>query len=212
MTIVLEKSGLNFGSLSDLAGGGIVDLIAIDVPNDLTDPAVNSKEWTQWKQPVDLIESLTGLDFLSGLSDDVENRIEANKDFHVYAPTAALQADRESVLTSSQQPILFLNLPVGHDSAIDYDAALLIHHEVEKLSTTQIGSGKVNITNSGFKQLRSDQIGTSKIRLGQIGSSQVGIFQYGSFENSAFEISFRDRKSTRLNSSHRNTSRMPSSA
>jgi PKD domain/Bacterial Ig domain len=160
-------------------------------------PTVNSKDWTQWKQPVDLIESLTGLDFLSGLSDNVENRIEANKDFHVYAPTAPLQADRESVLASSQQPILFLNLPVGHDGAIDYDT-VPAHHEIEKLSTAQIGLGKVDIIRDGFKQLGSHQFGTSQISISQIGSGQVGIFQSGSFENSTSEISFSQVSSSQV--------------
>jgi DNA/RNA endonuclease G (NUC1) len=81
VAIVLEKPGLSPNSLSDTAGGGIVDLIAVDIPNDITNPTLESKNWTQWKQPVDSIEQWTGLDFLSNLPDEVENRIEANKDF-----------------------------------------------------------------------------------------------------------------------------------
>ena len=211
VAIVLEKTGLSVSNISDLAGGGIVALIAIDVPNDITDPAVNSQDWTQWKQPVDLIESLTGLNFLSGLSDNIENRIEANKDFHVYAPTAPLQADRESVFTSSQQPILFLNLPIGHDGVVNYDAALPTHHEVEKLSTAQVGSGKVDIIRYSPKQLSSDQFGTSKISLGQIGSGQVGIFQSGNFENSTSEISFSQVSSSQVGTPESSSNQVSSS-
>jgi DNA/RNA endonuclease G (NUC1) len=62
VAIVLEKTGLNANSLSDSIGGGIVDLISIDVPNDLTDPNVKSRDWSIWRKSVDQIEALTGFD------------------------------------------------------------------------------------------------------------------------------------------------------
>ena len=44
------------------------------------------------------------------------------------------------------------------------------------------------------------------------GANVGGAFSHGAAKNSSQSSLFRDRKSTRLNSSHRNTSRMPSSA
>jgi DNA/RNA endonuclease G (NUC1) len=58
VAIVLERAGLSVDSITDVNGGGIVDLIAIDVPNDFTDPRVDTRNWEQWKQPVDAIETL----------------------------------------------------------------------------------------------------------------------------------------------------------
>ena len=71
--------------------------------------------------------------------------------------------------------------------------------------------------NSGFIDMLKSECRKYDIALEYISFEKVNLMSESSFENKFKKIFFvinrtRDRKSTRLNSSHRHTSRMPSSA
>jgi DNA/RNA endonuclease G (NUC1) len=202
VAIILDRSGLNVSSLNDSLGGGIVDLIAIDVPNDLTDPRVESKEWSQWRKSVDQIESLTGLDFLSNLSDDVERRVEANINFQRYVPPSSLLAETEP---TSQQPITLLKFPVRHNGTVNDNASIFTVSGPEKLSTFQVGLSEVNVVNSSLEHFSSYQSGPSQISISQVSSGQISRFQDSSFKNSTLKVGITQIGSIQSGLSHPGT-------
>lgn len=84
VALVLDQPGYRPKDINDRRDGGIVDVIAVDIPNDPTytlDTSKQEDQWTAWRVATDAIEGLTGLDFLSSLPDEVEERIEARKTF-----------------------------------------------------------------------------------------------------------------------------------
>jgi len=127
------------------------------------------------------------LDILSNLPDDVENRMEANVNFHSYIPSSPLLAEVEETL---QQPIFSLKLPIRHDSSIDNDTAIFTMCEREKLNIFQVGLSEINVVNSSLEHFSTHQSGTSQVSISQVRSGQIDRFQSGTFENSTFEVGF----------------------
>jgi large repetitive protein len=205
VAIVLERPGLAVDRLSDVAFGGIIDLIAIDVSNDWRDTSVRSTDWDKWRQSVDSLESWTGLDFLSNLSDEVEERIEANKYFQPYVPPAYLLADQEWL---GQQPVFTLDLSTRHNSLVDYDIIATEVHKVEGLSVGQVSTRQVGVADISTEQLSSYQFSCSQVGFSQIGPSQIGSFQNSLRQDSTSEVGFTQVGSTQIRRSDLSTAQV----
>ncbi|MDC0836027.1 DNA/RNA non-specific endonuclease [Geitlerinema sp. CS-897] len=79
VALVLDNQNINKNVKNLTTGqGGIVNAIAIIVPNDPLLPEDRfPKTWFSWRTSIDRVENLTGLDFFTNLDKNLEERIEA---------------------------------------------------------------------------------------------------------------------------------------
>jgi hypothetical protein len=140
---------------------------------------------------------LTGLDFLSNLSDKVENRIESNKDFQVYVSPSFLLADQVSEDASSQNPKFFFDTSVRHNCLVK-DNFMDALHEVKRFSIFEISPSEVSENSTSLEQFRFNQVSRSEIRFNQISSGQISSFQNSTFQGSALEVRFNQTRSIQI--------------
>jgi PKD repeat protein/DNA/RNA endonuclease G (NUC1) len=191
VAIVLDKQGLTSDTLSDVQGGGIHQLFAIDIPNDPTDPNFETENWTHWKKSVDWIESQTDYDFLSNLPDEVENRIEANEDFRYYDPSLSASLLSNSIYLASDlsSPDIqtFLKNSISHDGVIESNVAN-IGQVVDEFSSSEVSFGEVSPFDSSSKKINPHQLSTSQIDLEEVSPFEITSFQDSPLHDSTLKI------------------------
>jgi hypothetical protein len=138
----------------------------------------------------DLIESLTGFDFLTNLPNDVENRIEANRDFqrNNTSLSASLLANSTSFDPNLISPVFhpFLKSSIRHDGVSKHDEMNIAQNT--EFSPSEVGFSEIGAFDSGGKEISSHQFSTSEIDIKEIGSGQVSTLQISPLHNSTFEI------------------------
>jgi endonuclease G len=71
-------------------------VIAVDMPND---EGLSNKSWRDYLTTVDAIEAVTGYDFLSKVSERIQNTVEARKDAGREAPARRVRRRSSRAVT-----------------------------------------------------------------------------------------------------------------
>jgi DNA/RNA endonuclease G (NUC1) len=162
-------------------------VIALNVPNYRFDPieddpdVPNPRLWSTWITSVDNIESLTKLDLLSNLPDQIEETIEAKYysgsivagNFPLAGnPFAHLLAEQVNVLEETPNPSTIWQNGILKDSFFSSD----IFNSFRKF-------------NNSLAQIDVSQIGTSEQSQSHDSSAQIGITQVCSTQRTCSQIS-----------------------
>jgi large repetitive protein len=214
VVLVLDRPGQGIADVTKdtLAFAVNTDNINIDPDKDWTKTGITANGLPIGLINIDKLEEITGYDFLSNLTTEIQESIEGRKYPDLKAKIAEMDIfSLSSPLLASEDPSTPANahlekivLPIitesfdvgrlsfdrsiGHDRIPNYVAtatnATLGDIDILKVSIDQDRSYKF-----GARNFRTPEIGSSSIHIGQIGSSQVGFHQTTVLENSSSEFS-----------------------
>ena len=219
VALVLEKPGLVPSKVTDAIGGGIVDLIAVDIPNDPTEPGLDSENWEKWKISVKELQQVTGFDFLDSLENSVEKRIEENKDFSHFMSSPLLVQEASKTSNLSQPFSGFIprgfespENPTGQDGVLEL-STLKATNVLVPTGIFEDSLSEDSVFETGSKDFGSSQVSSSQITPLQIRPSQIGVHEFdstqvtfphssldqnGGFENRPAQVSLSQVSSTQI--------------
>lgn len=121
------------------------------MPNDNT---VGGQPWTNYLKSINELESITGYNYLSNISTEIQEEIE-NNTTRFNPLSSSLLAD-EGLTTHSFSRLLRINFntPVRH-SSVPEEGIIRANESPVSRSTEQVSAGQVSMTQVGMAQVGS---------------------------------------------------------
>jgi Bacterial Ig domain len=158
--------------------------------------------WPSWRVDVNYLEQITGYDFFSNLTNEVEEAIESDNSSPLVPPLEATPLLADSEFISFSNPLISSIIGIGDNSTIRQNGVVSVpipdhslisgilevspnHGTFQSLTTPEIRSSEI-----GFIQDSHTEIGSFQVRIGENSSPQVRTEEEGSTKISPLEINF----------------------
>ena len=176
-------------------------LLGLDRPDILNKAAW--RDWHTWLLTVDEIETLTGLDLFSNLTDSVEEVLEATQPFALSAALTATELTSEGIIGQSSiwgnglvenhvfpsgteiRPLQVSSSQIGtkHEGALQAGSSEISIGQISvELSVVQNGISEISSDQPGTIQISPAQVSTAQVSPTQVNIAEIGFDQIGPVE------------------------------